>query len=83
MSNLVQYIELDCHPFSQRPSYFLPAVLEHTGIVPVDESSTMFGCWLFSYAHISSEEWKQALPRIETNIKKLYSQGSIRYGSWK
>ena len=79
--NNEQCIELDCEPFSARPSTYLPAVLKETNIPIQEATSKMFGSWVFEYNNISKEEWQIALPTIKKNIRSLYHSGCIRYGS--
>ena len=77
-----QRVELDVEPFAPRPDTILPLALDGTGLPIVEASSKIFGCWTFDYTHVSRELWVACHAVLEKNIRKLYSDGRIRYGSW-
>ena len=78
----MQEIALDCPPCTTRPDEHLARALCGTKL-PIREAETkLFGCWTFNYADISADVWKLANPIIAQNIRTMYAQGVIRYGSW-
>lgn len=75
------YIEIDCAPGSLRPSFFLPSVLQGTGLQPKEPLVKFFGSWKFDYSHTPATVWREASPKIFANLSRLHLQGLIRYGS--
>ena len=77
-----QSIELDCCPGSIRPSDLLNEAIKNTSLSHREATTKLFGCWTFNYDDVDPDEWSEALPTIERNIRDLYKRGAIRYGSW-
>ena len=77
-----QYIELECAPFTPRPSELMPKVLKGTDLPLKEAVSKVFGWWQFDHRDIEGARWNDARSTIEANIKKLYESGAIRAGSW-
>jgi len=77
-------IELDCAPGMPRPDSYIDRVVEGTkleGLVkpPV---SKFFGNWVWDFSEVSDEDWSEAQAVTSERIKRLFSYGRIRYGSW-
>jgi hypothetical protein len=78
-------IALDCEPGTPRPDCHLPNVLVGTDLTMEDFEiiSKFFGEWIFKLKDDQKGElYVKNKAVIGERIKKLYDDGSIRYGAW-
>jgi hypothetical protein len=85
---MLKTIEIDCPPGNPRPGDLITEVvrgtlLEHDDCARPDRAvSKLFGCWTWSFPHITDENWVRIQEVTRPRIEKLYHDCVIRYGSW-
>lgn len=80
---VIRTIELDCAPCTPRPDTYIDGVIAGTGLKANKPVSKLFGNWTWDFSEQCTEEqWKEWSPLFKERIRKLYSSGCIRYGSW-
>lgn len=80
-------IELDCWPGNPRPWHLIEGVLKGTGLTvdDFDTAAPFFGnqTWVLKVGDEARDQrFVAAKPTIAMRVENLYTQGTIRYGSW-
>ena len=79
-------LEIDCAPGSARPDAILKLILSSIDTKLSYEDfylkSCCFGEWTFQYKQEKQALYDAARPKIGEMLKKLNSEGAIRYAEW-
>jgi len=76
-----QTIEIDCPPGDPRPGDLIGDVIKGTGLELREDTSRLFGWWIWDYSDVPTEKWKQLQCILRKRIRSLYNKGIIRGGS--
>ena len=82
---MAQTIELDCAPFTPRPSERIGFVLKGSGfkVEDFDTGNPFFGHQVWTLKDPNREnEFIGKKPLFKERVTELYNSGAIRYGSW-